>query len=57
MMSDNSEAPATERRRAHGGLQQWANDPLRSVIAASGAVIGSFGIVLAGIGAVQLVVN
>ena len=56
-MTDKSEAPTTERRLAQSGLQQWVNDPLRSVVAASGAVIGSFGLVLAGIGAVQIVVN
>lgn len=34
--------------------QRWADDPLSQVVAATGATIGSFGLVLGGIGAIHL---
>ncbi|MEM9256299.1 MAG: hypothetical protein AAGA91_12700 [Pseudomonadota bacterium] len=36
---------------------RWAEDPLTSVVAASGAIIGSFGLVLSGIGVIHLVTH
>lgn len=35
-------------------IERWADDPMSQVVAATGATIGSFGIVLGGIGAIHL---
>lgn len=56
-MKMDNEVATSGTQHASGRLLHWVEEPINSVVAASAAVIGSFGLVLAGIGAVHLVVT
>ena len=53
-MSMHKDKPETEKETFSQKVQRWADDPMSQVVAATGATIGSFGIVLGGIGAIHL---
>lgn len=53
-MSINDNEPTNARETLVQKCRRWADDPLSQVVAATGATIGSFGIVLGGIGAIHL---
>ncbi len=53
-MSTQQSQENAERESFRKKLQRWADDPLSQVVAATGATIGSFALVLGGIGAIHL---
>ena len=56
-MTTKGDGNNTAGNTVFGTIGRWAEDPLASVIAATGAIFGSFAFVLSGIWVVQLAVQ
>jgi hypothetical protein len=52
-----SQASSTAQQSLFYRFGQWIQDPMGSVIAASAATIGSFGLVISGMWLISLAVN